>query len=81
MSGKFSSTTNTFATPSLVKQEQYFREIAQQEFLGMFDDIKIEIQTKIKSIDKNIIEIRKEINKIKDQNKQQQNLSEVLEKI
>ncbi len=43
MSGKFSTTATTFNSSSLLKQEELIREIAQQEFYLLFDDIKIEI--------------------------------------
>ena len=58
MSNKFSTTTASFGNSNLFrpeKQEELIREIAQNEFLELFDEIKVEIETKIKSIDKNII--------------------------
>lgn len=47
----------------------------------LFDDIKVEIETKIKSIDKNISEIKRDINRLEKQNKVQNNLAEVVEKL
>lgn len=43
MSGKFSNTATTFNASSLLRQEEMIREIAQNEFFSLFEDIKIEI--------------------------------------
>lgn len=69
MSGKFSSTAASFGASHLLRQEETIREICQQEFLGLFEDIKMEIETKIKSIDRNIIELRTEMKALAKQNK------------
>lgn len=80
MSGKFSNTATTFGGSNLVRQEDLIREIVQNEFYILFEDIKIEIETKIKSIDKHIIELRQEVHSMK-ANSKQQSMAGVLEKL
>ena len=58
MSNKFSSTGTTFGPSNLFRQEELIREIVQNEVFLIFEDIKLEIESKIKSIDRNIIELR-----------------------
>ena len=46
MSNKFSSTTASFGNSNLFRQkeqEEFIREIAQNEFMELFDEIKVEI--------------------------------------
>lgn len=58
MSGKFTNTTTSFGVSS-VRQEEWIRDIVQNEMLGILDDIKFEIETKIKSIDQHITDIHR----------------------
>jgi len=81
MSGKFSSTGTTFGTSNVYRQEEFIREIVQNEVYLIFEDIKVEIESKIKSIDKNIIELKKDLRQIKDNSKNQHDLSDVVAKI
>jgi len=81
MSGKFSSTGTAFGTSNIYRQEEFIREIVQNEVYLIFEDIKVEIESKIKSIDKNIIELKKDLRQIKDNTKNQQDLSDVVAKI
>lgn len=80
MSGKFTSTATSLPNSSILRQEDYIREIVQSEFLFLFEDIKVEIETKIKSIDKNITQLRLDLARLHQQGKPQ-GLHEVLEKI
>jgi hypothetical protein len=41
----------------------------QSEMMLIFEDIKVEIESKIKSIDRNIIDLRKELRKMGEQQK------------
>jgi hypothetical protein len=68
MSGKFSNTT-LFTTASTIKDDEHIREIVQNEVFLIFEDIKLELETKIKSIDKNILELRDEVKRIYDHQK------------
>jgi hypothetical protein len=70
MSGKFSSTGTSFAGSSLFKQEEFIREIVQSEMMLVFDDIKAEIEAKIKSIDRNITDLRADLRRICEQLRQ-----------
>ena len=81
MSHKFSSTAASFNNSTLLRQEEHIREIVQSELMVLFDDIKVEIETKIKSIDRNICDIKKDIARLERQNKVQNNLGEVIEKL
>ena len=81
MSGKFSSTGTAFGTSNIYRQEEFIREIVQNEVFLIFEDIKVQIESKIKSIDKNIIELKKEIRQLKDHSKTHQDLSDVVAKI
>lgn len=80
MSGKFSSTGTSFAGSGLFKQEEHIREIVQSEMLLVFEDIKAEIETKIKSIDRNISELRTDLRRICEQLKLPQG-AELLERM
>ena len=79
MSGKFSNTATSLPTNSL-KDEDYIREIVQSEVFLIFEDIKGELEAKIKSIDRNILELRNDVQRVKTQHGLQE-LAEISEKM
>ena len=79
MSGKFSNTATSLPANSL-KDEDYIREIVQSEVFLIFEDIKGELEAKIKSIDRNILELRNDVQRVKTQHGLQE-LAEISEKM
>ena len=79
MSGKFSNTATSLPANSL-KDEDYIREIVQSEVFLIFEDIKGELEAKIKSIDRNILELRNDVQRVKTQHGLQE-LAEISAKI
>lgn len=58
MSNLFSNTGSNFGPSNIYRQQDVIREIVQNEVLLLFEDIKEEIEMKIKSIDRNIFDLR-----------------------
>lgn len=79
MSGKFSNTATSLPNNSL-RDEDYIREIVQSEVFLIFEDIKGELEAKIKSIDRNILELRNDVQRVKTQHGLQE-LAEISEKM
>ena len=81
MSNLFSNTGSNFGPSNIYRQQDVIREIVQNEVLLLFEDIKEEIEMKIKSIDRNIFDLRNQLRNINFNNKQQKDLAELNAKI
>jgi uncharacterized protein (DUF3084 family) len=79
---KFSSTGTSFhLNPSaLTRTDDQLRELVQDEVFLVMDEIKLEIETKIKSIDRNILELRAEIKRLQ-VGKVDREIAELVEKM